>query len=76
MSTVSISQAKRAQATLSQRVAERPEINGIGISRRDGGYVLSVNITSEGARKALPEEVDGVPVTVRVRGPIRKRQVA
>ena len=76
MSTVSISQARRAQASLQKRVGERAEVNGIGIGRRNGGYVLSVNITREGARKTLPEEIEGVPVTVRVRGPIRKRQAA
>jgi len=76
MSTVSINQARRAQASLQKRVGKHPEINGIGIGRCDGGYVLSVNITQEGARKTLPEEVEGVPVTVRVRGPIHKRQAA
>jgi hypothetical protein len=76
MSTVSISQARRAQASLQKRVGERPEVNGIGIGRRDGGYVLSVNVTRQDAGNTLPNEVEGVPVTVRVRGAIRKRQVA
>jgi hypothetical protein len=50
-------------------------VNGIGLARRGAGYVLKVNLAAPLAEAdRLPQEIDGVPVTAEVVGPIRPRR--
>jgi hypothetical protein len=46
----------------------------VGISQPDGGtpvIVVSVEADTIDIRRAIPDEVDGVPIQIRVTGPIR-----
>ena len=74
MGAVDLQQAQAAQDHLVQTLSEHPEVNGVGIARADGGFVLKVNVRTERARRAIPPEVDGVTVQVQTVGRIRKRQ--
>jgi hypothetical protein len=76
MGAVDLKRAQAAQDRLVEAVGGHPEVNGVGISRADGGYVLKVNVRTAAARDAIPAEMDGVPVRVQKVGRIRKRQAA
>lgn len=76
MAAVDLAQAQRAQDRLLATVGEHPDVNGIGISRLDDGYVLKVNLLREVARSDVPTEIDGVTVCVQTTGRVRKRQIA
>lgn len=76
MGTTDLTRAQAAQDHLAQTLADHPEVNGIGIARADGGYVLKVNIRTEHARDAIPAEIDGVAIRVQTVGRIRKRYSA
>jgi hypothetical protein len=71
-----LTRAQAAQDHLVEILANNPEVNGIGIMRAAGGYVLKVNVRTESARHSVPKEIDGVTVQVQTIGPIRKRQSA
>jgi hypothetical protein len=68
-----LTEARAAKEKLLRRVAKRPEVNGVGISRRRDGYAIKVNVSEELGGRKLPAEVDGVPVRVEVVGSISKR---
>jgi len=74
MSAVDLQRVQAAQDRLVETLGEHPEVNGIGIARADGGYVLKVNVRTNRAREAIPPEVEGVTVQVQTVGRIRKRQ--
>ncbi len=76
MGATDLTRAQAAQNYLAKTLAGHPEVNGIGIARADGGYVLKVNVRTERARNSIPTEVDGVAVRVQTVGRIRKRQAA
>lgn len=73
MGATDLIRAQAAQDHLAESLADHPEVNGIGIARADGGYVLKVNVRIEGARGSIPAEIDGVSVRVQTVGRIRKR---
>jgi hypothetical protein len=76
MAAVDLAQAQRAQGRLVSAVGDHPDVNGIGISRCDDGYVLKVNLLSDAAPSVVPSQIDGVTVCVQTTGRVRKRQVA
>jgi len=76
MGAVNLKRAQAAQDRLLDALGGHPEVNGVGISRADGGYVLKVNVRSAAAPDVIPAEMDGVPVRVQTVGSIRKRQAA
>lgn len=76
MDAVDLKRARAAQDRLADAVGDRPGVNGVGLARADGGYVLKVNVRTSAARDAIPAEMDGVPVRVQTVGPVRKRQAA
>lgn len=76
MGAVDLVRAQEAQDRLVETLGAHPEVNGVGIARADGGYVLKVNIRTNRAREAIPPEVDGVTVQVQTVGRIRKRKAA
>jgi hypothetical protein len=63
-------EARAAKARLRQRLAGDRRVNGVGLTRVDGGWALSVNVVDAGDAPELPGSVDGVPVRVRVVGQI------
>ena len=76
MAVVDLAHAQRAQDRLLASIGDRPDVNGIGIGRLDGEYVLTVNVLPDVPRDDIPAEIDGVTVCVQTTGNIRKRQVA
>lgn len=72
---VSLSSARAAKKRVGQVFGELVgEEVAVGITRvGDDGYAIRVNLTKDpGEGRGLPEEVEGVPVEVRVVGKIRK----
>lgn len=63
-------EARLAKLHLQQTLAGRVDVNGVGIGASDDGYRLVVNVT-DGDAAALPRQVDGVPVHVRLVGRVR-----
>ncbi|MBO9556639.1 hypothetical protein [Cellulomonas sp.] len=63
-----LEQARGAQRRLRTRLGARDGVCGVGLVRRDAGYVLRVNVLDEDVE--VPRRVDGVPVEVRVTGPL------
>lgn len=76
MGAVDLKRAQAAQDQLAGTLGDHPQVNGIGVARADGGYVVKVNVRSQKAREAVPDEVDGVTVQVQIVGRISKRQAA
>jgi hypothetical protein len=67
--------ARGAKRTALARLRGHASVNGIGLARRGAGYVLKVNLAAPLAEaERLPQEIDGVPVTAEVVGPIRPRR--
>ncbi len=64
---------RAAKARLTQLLQPNVEVNGIGMGRVGSQWVLRVNLRSDGpaARRGIPSQVDGVPVSVRVVGPVK-----
>jgi len=58
--------AKRSPAIRS--LAQRRQVNGIGITKYADGYALKVNLV-EPLSVELPNEIDGVPIAVDLVGP-------
>lgn len=63
-----ISAARRAQRHLRAQLAGRSGVCGVGLARVGDGYTLRVNVVERGVD--VPAEVDGLPVDVRVTGPL------
>jgi hypothetical protein len=63
--------ARAAKSTLAQRLSGDPGIVGIGLARRDSGYVLKVNLADPAAAPRVPRNVDGVRVVTEVIGAVR-----
>ncbi len=73
MKVATLAEAREAKEKLSRQIANRRDVNGVGIARARRGYAVKVNLTEELPGRELPSEVDGVPVRVEVVGAIRKR---
>lgn len=63
--------ARAAKDELRARLTLLPEVTGIGIGRRQGEYVITVNVTTQAACEHVPAHVHGVVVEVRVSGHVR-----
>jgi hypothetical protein len=68
-----LDRVRRAQDRLLAEVENDPDVNGVGIGRDGDRYVLMVNLRVTAAAVSVPDEIDGVPVTKRTVGTIRKR---
>ena len=73
MKAASLAEARAAKEKLSRAVGERPEVNGVGITKVRKGYAVKLNLSEDVVGEPMPEEIDGVPVQVEVVGPISKR---
>lgn len=62
------SSARAAKENLRTVLRPLPGVGGIGIGRRDGGYVVTVDVAHEHDSAQVPGTWDGVPVEVRVVG--------
>jgi hypothetical protein len=63
--------ARAAKTTLAQRLSAQPGVVGIGLARRDAGYVVKVDVADADAAGRVPGDVDGVRVVTEVVGVIR-----
>jgi hypothetical protein len=63
--------ARAAKSSLAAQLASDPGVVGIGLARRDTGYVVKVNLADESAADRVPADVDGVRVVTEVVGAIR-----
>jgi hypothetical protein len=63
--------ARAAKTTLAQRLSALPGVVGIGLARRDAGYVVKVDVADADAAGRVPGDVDGVRVVTEVVGVIR-----
>jgi len=63
--------ARAAKSALAARLSADPDVVGIGLARRDAGYVVKVNLADAGAAARVPGSVDGVRVVTEVTGVIR-----
>ena len=48
-----------------------PVSSGIGLARRDTGYVVKVDLADAASASRVPGDVDGVPVVTDVIGAVR-----
>lgn len=69
--SASLEQARAAKAALVPRLRDVGAVNGIGVAREGDGHVVRVNLSEP--VEGVPEEVNGVPVRVRVVGRIVAR---
>ena len=68
--------ARAAKSALAARLTGEPGVVGIGLARRDTGYVVKVDLADPGAAGRVPADVDGVRVVTEVVGvvrPLRRR---
>ncbi len=70
-SNISLDQARAAKAKLRRALGMFVDVVGVGIAKREGEYVLKVNVGRMPEGQTLPSEVDGVPVLFEVVGAIR-----
>ncbi len=63
--------ARAAKSTLAQQLSAQPGVVGIGLARRDSGYVVKVDVADSDAAGRVPHDVDGVRVVTEVVGVIR-----
>jgi hypothetical protein len=71
VSGATLDEARAAKEKVRARLADRPEVTGIGITRHGDGYAVKVDLAK--ACPAVPPEVGGVPVHTEIVGRIRKR---
>jgi hypothetical protein len=63
-------EARAAKERVKEMLGAREELRGIGITRREDGFALKVNL-SERNEVNIPSEIDGVPVQVEIVGEVR-----
>ena len=63
--------ARAAKSALTARLSADPGVVGIGLARRESGYVVKVDLTDPGAAERVPGDVDGVRVVTEVIGVVR-----
>ena len=63
--------ARAAKSTLAARLSAEPGVVGVGLARRESGYVVKVNLADAGVASRVPRDVDGVRVVTEVIGVVR-----
>jgi hypothetical protein len=66
-----LERARAARDLLRARLAHHDGVCGIGLVRTADGYAVRVNVTDLPEDDVVPPVVAGVPVHVRVTGPVR-----
>jgi hypothetical protein len=75
MNTHTLDEARAAKARALEVFRRLAPVAGVGITTIDGGYGVRVNLREPPAPGVeLPEQINGVPVQVRVVGAIHKAQ--
>ena len=65
--------ARKAQSKAIRAFRGIGDVNGVGITRKEGRYAVKVNLESS-PKKDPPADIDGVPVVVHVLGRIHKQE--
>lgn len=65
------SAARAAKSALAARLSAEPGVVGVGLARRDSGYVVKVDLADADAASRVPGDVDGVRVVTEVIGVVR-----
>ena len=63
--------ARAAKSALASRLRAEPGVVGVGLARRDTGYVVKVDLADASAAGRVPGDVDGVRVVTEVVGAVR-----
>ena len=63
--------ARAAKSALAARLSAEPGVVGVGLARRESGYVVKVDLADARAADRVPPDVDGVRVVTEVIGAIR-----
>ncbi len=63
--------ARAAKSALAARLSAEPGVVGVGLARRDSGYVVKVDLADSAAAEQVPRDVDGVRVVTEVIGVVR-----
>ncbi len=63
--------ARAAKHALAEQLSAQSGVMGIGLARRDTGYVVKVDVADADAADRVPRDVDGVRVVTEVVGVIR-----
>lgn len=69
-----IEAARTVKRRLRTELARVPAVCGLGLARRDHGWVVLVLVRSERERPDVPDAIDGVPVQVRVVGDVHAQR--
>ena len=67
------SAARAARTALATRLGADPGVVGIGLARREGGYVLKVDLVDAATEARVPQDIDGVRVVTEVIGVVSPR---
>ena len=65
---ITVEQARSAKKNLLAQLTDVEEVNGIGITLRDGSYGLKVNLIKPTKQDTIPTEIDGVKISTDVVG--------
>jgi hypothetical protein len=65
------SAARAAKSALAARLSAEPGVVGVGVARRESGYVVKVDLADPRAAARVPGDVDGVRVVTEVIGVVR-----
>ena len=66
--------ARAAKSKAKQVLSQYGQVNGVGITERDGQYTIKVNLEKESVTdEDWPDSIDGVPLVVQLIGKIRKQ---
>jgi hypothetical protein len=63
--------ARAAKSALAARLSAEPGVVGVGVARRDSGYVIKVDLADADSADRVPPHVDGVRVVTEVTGIVR-----
>ena len=63
--------ARAAKSALAARLSAEPGVVGVGLARRDRGYVIKVDLADADSADRVPPQVDGVRVVTEVTGVVR-----
>jgi hypothetical protein len=63
--------ARAAKSALAARLSAEPGVVGVGVARRDSGYVIKVDLADADSADRVPRHVDGVLVVTEVTGVVR-----
>jgi hypothetical protein len=66
--------ARAAKNKAKQVLSQYGQVNGVGITERDGQYAIKVNLEKGSVTdEDWPDSIDGVPLVVQLIGKIRKQ---